>query len=322
MKAKCVFLISLLLSCSAFSSEEKWFNPITDICWNCIYPLHIAGGNLTPSSKDTIKHDDVLCHCPGGIVGVPVAYWPSKLIEVTTTPFKLVAFGGMELSKPGIKKRGNRKAYHVHYYLYPAFALMGLAEHFVCSSEANFDIGYLSEFDPFWFDDSWNNILYPEAFLFGSPLAHAACLPDCLLTTLNRPTNKLFWCSGCQGSLYPFNGHVKHVRGPVQTSSLLVHRVLAKLHRWRVAKTFEEGNYCEKTYSNFPRKTSYKIQLAQPIKQTVKKCPSLGANEYDWGFSKTYPGKGESFTYVIWERSHCCVDPYEITKKVLAGGAG
>lgn len=312
-----------------YAGEGKFFNPIEDICWNCLYPIHIAGGNTTPGSKDFVKHQDAFCYCQKGFVGIPVAYWqPTKLVEVTMTPYKLLAFGGMQLSRSGLKKRGyaqyngNRleSVYHVHYYEYPVLSLIGNAADFVCTEDISLSIGYMSEFDPFWLDDAWNNIIHPEVFLFSSPLAVAACLPDCVLSTLNKPTNKLFWCSGCQGSLYPFNGFISHVRGAIQASSLLVHRVLGKLHQYRVAKTFEEGNYCEKTYSTHVRKTAYKIQLAQPIKQTVKKCPPLGSNEFDWGFAKTYPGRGEEFTYVIWTRAHCCVDPYKISKKMSSGG--
>jgi len=316
----------LLLICHL--SFGEMFNPITDVCWSCIYPIHVSGANVTPNTKDFIKHEDLLCHCQTGIVGVPVAYWqPTKLIEVTMTPYRLVSLGGVELSKTGIKKRGTGgtqkggSAYHVHYYTYPLFALIGAAESFVCSETEDFSIGYMSEFDPFWLDDGWNLIIYPEVVLFANPLAIAACIPDCALSTLNKPSDKLFWCSGCQGTLYPFNGFVSHVRGAIQASSLLVHRVLAKMHHYRVLKTFEKGNYCEKTYSTYPRKTAYKLQIAQPIKQTLKKCPPLGAHEFDWGFSKTYPGKGEEFTYVIWERTHCCVDPYKTAKKVSSGGS-
>jgi len=323
LKRMLCFLMLLLSSIPCVQAEEskgQFFNPITDICWRCTMPIYFAGANTTPSAKDFINHKKALCHCPGGIVGVPVSYFePKKIIEVTTVPFKMVAFGGGTISKTA-KKRGTRHAYHVHFYTYPALQLLNLAEHYACSSGGDFSLGYMSEFDPFWFDDSWNMILHPDSVLFGTTLAHAACVPDAIFSTLHKPTDKLPWCSGSQGSLYPMNGFVNHVRGPVQASSLMVHRLLGKLHRWGWAKTFEEGNYCEKTYSMYPRKTAYKIQVALPIKQTTKKCPPLGANEYDWGFMKTYPGKGESFAYVIWERSHCCVDPYKTAKKVATGG--
>lgn len=313
------FLINFLIF-GAHLAQAEFLNPVTDICWSCTMPVFMMGKNVTPSTKDYIKHSKATCECPGGLIGVPVSYFePKKVIEVTMVPFKMVAFGGGSLSKTG-EKRGTRHAYHVHYYVYPVFQLLNIAEQYACSSGGEFTIGYMSEFDPFWFDDAWNIVLNPDAYLFGTTLAHAACVPDAIASTLNKPTDLLPWCSGSQGSLYPMNGFVNHVRGPVQASSLMVHRLLGKLHRWGAAKTFKKDNYCEKTYSFYPRKTAYKMQLALPIKQTTKKCPPLGANEFQWGFAKTYPGKGESFAYIIWERAHCCIDPFEIAKKGATGG--
>ena len=308
------FLLPLL-------AHAEILSPVTDICWSCAMPIYSAGINITPSTKDYISHKRTLCYPREGIVGIPISYFePKKVIEVSTKPFHLVAFGGKSLSRPTAKKRGHRYAYHAHYWTYPVMQLLNLAEHYACSSGGELGLGYMSEFDPFWFDDKWNAILVPEVLLFSNVLAQAACIPDCLMTSLHNPQDLLFWCSGCQGSYWPMNGFVNHVRGPVQASSLIVHRLLGKLHRWGAAKTFEKDNYQEKTYSAYPRKTAYKIQLALPIKQTVKKCPPLGASEHDWGFLKSYPNKGEAFAYIIWERAHCCVDPVEIGKKVATGG--
>jgi conjugal transfer pilus assembly protein TraU len=310
-----LFLLPLL-------AHAEILNPVTDICWSCALPIYSAGTNVTPSTKDYINHKKTFCSPREGILGIPISYFePKKVIEVSTKPFHLVAFGGKALSRPTAKKRGHRYAYHAHYWTYPVMQLLNLAEHYACSSGGELSMGYMSEFDPFWFDDQWNAILVPEALLFSNLLAQAACIPDCMLTTLHKPQDLLFWCSGCQGSYWPMNGFVNHVRGPVQASSLIVHRLLGKLHRWGTDKTFEKDNYLEKTYSAYPRKTAYKLQLALPIKQTVKKCPPLGASEHDWGFMKSYPHRGESFAYIIWERSHCCLDPVEIAKKVATGGA-
>lgn len=314
------YWLSFLIALGSYIQGEI-LNPLTDVCWSCAMPIYSAGFNTTPSTKDFISHKKAPCYPREGVIGIPISYFePKKVIEVSTKPFHLVAFGGKSLQRSSLKKRGHRFAYHAHYYVYPVMQILNLAEHYACSSGGEFSIGYMSEFDPFWFDDQWNAILVPETLLFSNILAQAACIPDCLLTSLHKPTNALFWCSGCQGSYWPMNGFVNHVRGPVQASSLIVHRLLGKLHRWGVAKTFEKDNYIEKTYSMYPRKTAYKIQLALPIKQTVKKCPPLGANEYDWGFMKSYPHRGESFAYFIWERSHCCLDPVEIAKKVSTGG--
>ena len=330
--------LSLLLFFSlslSFAEEKKgsMFNPINDVCWSCMLPFHISGANLTPSNKDYLTHKETLCHCEGGLVGLPVAYWqPNQICEVTMTPYKLVAFGGLQLAKPTLKKRGYmskkkgglfKAFYHVHFYEYPVLSLLDSAANFACSDfmKKEISIGYMSEFDPFWMDDAWNGVLYPHTLAFTSPLAIAACIPDCVLSTIHKPTDKLFWCSGCQGSLFPYSGFVSHARGAVQASSLLVHRTLAKLHYLGALWTYGKDEYCKRKINIFPPKTAYKIQLAKPVKQTVKKCPPLGSSEFLWGFQKTYPGKGEEFVYVIWNRAHCCVDPYEIYKKTQTGGA-
>ncbi|MEM7174334.1 MAG: TraU family protein [Chlamydiota bacterium] len=304
-------------------AKGAFFNPITDVCWNCLFPIHLAGANLTKKSEDSIAHKTPICHCPGGLVGVPVAYWqPNQVVEVTMTPYKLVSFGGLKLSTSGMKKRGYLKQkeqggyfeafYHVHFYNYPVLQLLNAVK-FVCTESlaSNIGISYMSEFDPFWSDDSWNAILYPQNFIFANIAATAACIPDCIASTINKPTDKFFWCSGCQGSLLPYQGFVSPVRGGIQASSLLVHRILAKLHHLFALWTYEEGNYCKKKPSPYPPKTAYKIQIALPVKQTVKKCPALGASEFNWGMMKSFPVKGEEYVYVIWNRAHCCVDPYK-----------
>ena len=82
-----------------------------------------------------------------------------------------------------------------------------------------------------WNDDELTLLLNPETFLFGNPVAQAACAGDCVLSTTGFGSNALFWCSGCNGGLYPLNGHVQAHVSPIQASSLLVHRMTAKMHR-------------------------------------------------------------------------------------------
>jgi len=310
--------------------EGKWLNPIEDVCWSCIYPIYIAGGNVTKERRDYIDHSTTFCHCAKGIIGVPFSFWePTRLVDVTRTPYKLLSFGGISLGNATFKKQGfvgsnlsgsTKSFYHVHYYHFPILTLLEGAFEFICSEEIPIDIGYMSEFDPFWLDESWTTLLNPEVLLFANPLAIAACIADCGFSSFDRPTDKLFWCSGCQGSLYPLTGFVGHVRGQIQASSLLVHRLLAKLHSWYLLKTFEEGNYCEKKCSRRVPKTAYKTQIALPLAQTKGACQPLGKSEAFWGAGKAYPFGGEEFVYIIWTRAHCCLDPYQLSKTVMSGG--
>ncbi|WP_411028686.1 TraU family protein, partial [Salmonella sp. s60093] len=82
-----------------------------------------------------------------------------------------------------------------------------------------------------WNDDELTMLLNPETFLFGNPVAQAACAGDCVLSSAGFGSNALFWCAGCQGSIDPFNGRVQAHVSHVQASSLLVQRMTAKLHR-------------------------------------------------------------------------------------------
>lgn len=331
------FFSHLIQADEAFPSAGdtgKFINPISDVCWSCLFPIHIMGENVTKKEKPLIDYrQKLVCSCPGGVVGIPIAFWePTRLIDVTRTPYKLVGLGGIQIGK-NIKKGGgvfgmgsseNQGVYHVHYYQFPILSLLEIFGDFLCVEDFPLDIGYLSELDPFWMNDKWTSILAPETALFGSPIAQLACIPDCLLSTFGKPKNKLFWCAGCQGNLYPLTGFIGHHSGPIRSSSLLVHRILAKLHKLGMLKTFPSDEYCCPKPSRFIKKASYKTQLAYPIPQTKPPCNPLGKSTLKWGAFKSYPYKGEDFTYVIWTKKHCCLDPVKMSSsaagKTIQGG--
>jgi len=267
------------------------------------------------------------------LVGIPLAFWePSRLVDVTRTPYKLVGFGGVTLSKTKFKNNGTVYAngtgestsyYHVHLYQFPILELLGMATDFVCTEsnkkDFDFDVAYMSEFDPFWQDNQWTSVLSPEALLFANPLAQTACLADCAKSTFFTPENKLFWCCGCQGSMYPLTGFVGHHVGAIQASSLLVHRVLAKMHSWKMLQGFDEENFCESKFMPLLKKSLYKTQLVHPIAQTKGECNALGKSDIIWGSGKSYPYKGEEFVYLIWVKRQCCLDPIKAAVESAIG---
>lgn len=325
-----VLLFLVFASVPIFPSEGKFINPVSDICWSCMFPIHIAGKNSTPKHKDFVKYRKATCSCPGGVVGVPFAFWePSRMVEVTRTPYKLLSLGGITLGKNPLKNGTisddlweAHSFYHVHYLVSPFLALLESGIEFVCIENLPLDIGYMSEYDPFWNDDSWSSLLNPEGLLFGNPIAQVACIADCAAASFEKPIEKLFWCAGCQGSLYPFTGHCSHPSGDIQTSSLMVHRLLAKLASIYTLKSFKEGEFCKKKPSRRIRKTAFKTQLVYPKAQTKGPCNALGRSGALWGSGMSLPLSGEEFVYVIWQKSHCCLDPVKIAKKVAIGGAG
>ena len=322
-----LLLFSLFFGTSARADEGKLINPITDICWNCVFPIHVAGVNTTPGHHDQVRYKDRLCFCAGipPKAGIPLAFWePTHLIDVTRIPYKLLGFGGISVGKAGIRKHGavsnvgdsgRTSFYNVHYYTWPFLNWMGILTGFPCLDKSPLEIAYLSELDPFWDDDEWSAVVNPEGLLFANPLAQLSCASDCISASVGSPMDELFWCAGCSGSLYPFTGNVPHHVGAIQASFLLVQRLLAKIHSLGLGKGFKEGNFCEKNL--FPRikKSLYKTQLAYPVAATKAPCPPLGQNDLHWGSGKTFPYKGEDFVYVIWTKKHCCLDAVSTLRK-------
>lgn len=315
------FTVLLLRFASADCANGKFLNPFTEVCWECLFPITVSGINVTPGHKDQENHSERICICRGipPKVGIPLTFWePTKLVDVTRHAYKLLAFGGFSVGKENIKNRGSigiiadgpsqNSFYHVHWYTYPIFTLLGLFTDFVCVEKGYLDMAYMSELDPLWNDDQMSRVLNAEAALFGNPLAQLACIVDCTAATALKPLDELFWCAGCSGSLYPFSGTVSHHSGAVQASYLLVQRIIAKLHRSLALKGYEPNDFCEAKYMPIIKKSLYKTQLIYPIAQSKGPCQPLGSSSALWGAGKSFPYDGEDFVYLIWTKKQCCLD--------------
>lgn len=324
-------LIMLFMTFSCLLGEEgKFFNPITEICWKCIFPIHLGGINVTPGHKESTSYRTSLCACAGlpPKIGAPLAFWePIGLIEITRTPYKCHVLGGISLGDASIKQRGaishvgdsgRHSFYNVHYYKFPILTWLGLLPGFACLEKgADIDIAYISELDPLWNDDEWSQVLNPEAHLFGGPLAQTACIADCAATSLDITSDKLFWCAGCAGSLYPLMGHISHHVGGIQASHLLAHRLLAKMHSLGMISGHEDNDFCDKKLLMRIKKTIYKTQLVHPIANAQGPCNPLGKSDILWGAGKTYPYGGEDFVYLVWKKKHCCLDSVKAASSLV-----
>lgn len=296
-------------------------NPLTDICWECLFPITVSGVNLFSNVKDLSSHNKRICTCPGipPKVGIPLTFWePLRIVDVTRDPYKLVGLGGMRLGTASIRNRGTvgrieegpamTSFYHVHWYEYPILTLLGIFTDFDCLDKGGLDMAYMSELDPLWNDDHISAILNPEAGLFSNRLAQLACIADCTQASFSRPNDALFFCAGCEGSLYPFTGNVAHHVGGIQASSLLLQRVIARLHRIGIVSGYENDDFCKPRIMPIIKKSLYKTQLLRPQPQTSGACQPLGKSDLLWGSGKSYPGSGEEFVYLIWIKKQCCLD--------------
>lgn len=303
----------------------RFVNPITEICWSCLFPITIGPVNINRSHReDTRNPSQIPCFCPRPpfpmVPGVPVGFWePSRLVDVTRTPFCMVNMGGLQLGRStvgygvhGSKGVGTTKQsfYQVHWYIYPVIYWLELLVDFLCLEKQSFDVAYITELDPLWNADELSFILNPEAALFGNPIAQAACAADCAATSTGFPMDSLFWCGGCQGSLYPFTGNNTAHIGGVQASLLLTQRMMAKLHRQLLLwGTSGRKGLCDKYAMPIIKKTQYKTQMTYPRPTTrgPMACNPLGRTEVIWGAGREFPYKGEDFGYLIWRKRNCCV---------------
>ncbi len=307
--------------------QGKWVNPITDICWSCIFPLTLGGVKMVKGSEDTPNPRQLVCSClrpplPGPVPGIPVSFWePTRLVDVTRTPYCLVNMGGIQMinshSTQGVGSASTlgggsdrslkHSFYQVHWYLYPVVYWLNLLIDFSCLEQGDVDLVYLTELDPLWNDDESAFILNPEAVLFGNPVAQAACAADCVAATTHFPMDSLFWCGGCQGSLYPFSGNVSAHVGGVQASLLLTQRMIAKLHReFLLQGTSGFKALCGKYPMPIIRKSQYKTQMVYPIPYT-QGCQPLGRSDVIWGSGREFPYQGEDFGYLIFRKRNCCM---------------
>lgn len=304
----------------------KFINPITDICWSCMFPITLGGRRVSPNNEDTPNPSTLTCICnkPLPRVGIPASFWePVRLVDVTRTPYCMINLGGMSLQKTGLKGRGSvgngyqgrmrSSFYHVHWYVYPVLYWLKLLTDFVCLDKGQFDVAYLTELDPLWNDDEIAFILHPEAGLFASPVVQAACAADCIASSIGFSQEKgpsvATPCAGCQGSLYPFTGTISAHVGGVQASLLVTQRMIAKLHRQGLLRrTTGKDAWCEAMPAPFIVKHQYKTQMVYPVPSTQKPgCYPLGRSETLWASGKEIPYKGEDFGYLIWRKKSCCL---------------
>ncbi|MDB2613581.1 TraU family protein [Chlamydiales bacterium] len=333
---RCIYhliVIFLLFIAPLLANNGKVINPITDICWECIFPIKVAGVNVTPESKDASHSNKKVCSCAGTPpkIGIPLSFWePSYIVDVTRHPYRLIGMGGISVGKETLKNRGsvgttngsstNTSFLYSHVYRYPILQILGIFTDFSClSDEKEISIPFFSEFVPTWNDEKLSLILSPEAAFFSNEAAQLACISDCISTSISLPIDALFWCAGCEGSLYPFSGSVAHHVGAVQSSSLILQRAIALMHRSNLMKGFESDNFCNPTYMPLIKKSLYKTQLVFPIAQTSGECHPIGKSDVIWGSAKSFPVEGEDFAYLLWTKRQCCLDAVKPALKVGGG---
>ncbi|MEM9378118.1 MAG: TraU family protein, partial [Pseudomonadota bacterium] len=88
------FVLSTPASAQAPKCGGTFVNPITDICWSCLFPISLGAIPVWPSGRpDTKNPASPICVCPWDVppffrVGLSVGYWePVRLMDVTKKPY-------------------------------------------------------------------------------------------------------------------------------------------------------------------------------------------------------------------------------------------
>lgn len=317
-----LLLTSQTLQAEAYSCSGRIPNPVTDIAWISIFPIKFGGTTIAGFGQEDIgASPPAICACPLPVppfirVGLGLSFWePARAVEVTTTPLCSPILGGTPLGGLGnLAKRGSAKTdsdsrnsfYHVHWYVFPLTNWMSLLTDTVCVTPESFDLLMLSELEPTWGDDELSTIFSPESALFANPVAQVACAADCVAASVGFPLNELFWCAGCQGSMYPMTGNVINHESGIQASLLVTQRMHSKLHRALVALDMNSPvAMCLPLPLPIINKRSYKTQMMYPIPNTLGAHP-YGRSEAFWSAGKEFPVAGEDFSYLIWRKRLCC----------------
>jgi len=277
--------------------KKPWF---FNICWECAFPFHIAGHNLSSQEDFASPKKKWICTCGEvkifgvgtfipKVVGMPLAFWePQGIVEVTRHPFRFKLLEANSANPKTYRNvggvsnsdAGRSSFYNVHYYAFPVFRLAFIIPGFTCMRNADISTPvFLTEWSPFWNDmgSNWHWIVDPLRFIYATPRLQELCKRDCEAAIRRKPSDSYPWCAGCLGSLYPFTGHVGYHIGGIQASSLLLCRMVGLFHTagaildklnlnvFGIGMGFENDNFCSKTASSRLKKTIYKTQLLSPV---------------------------------------------------------
>lgn len=300
--------------------KGHFVNPITDVCWDCLFPLTIGASKVVkshyPDTKETPKSPLCSCASKGQLFGVSIGFWePIALVDVTRKPYCMVNLGvQLNIKDQGLggsqmpDTDGRGAFYYVHWYKYPLMYWLKVLTSLGCMEHEDFDILYPSELDATWNDSELSFIQNPEATLFTSPVLRASCAADASTALVGTAIDSLFWCQGSQGSTYPLTGFVANQSSPISAATLLAERADFKLHRLGAISDSvgkDAPALCKTYRSSVLPKSRYRYQLVNTVPD-AKQCHPFGRSVTTWETGHINPSDGDNFGFLIWRKRNCC----------------
>nr|WP_093320035.1 TraU family protein [Thorsellia anophelis] len=296
---------------------------LTDICWSCLFPIKIAGINLTGGNAPKGASDRSVCLCDDALglptPGLVTSMWePARLIELVRKPGCSPTLGGITLPLGQYRQQGTHGEgtydagdlafYHYHYYAFPLMVMLDMFMDGHCNKEGylSFDLMYASELDPTWQNDELAFFTQPEAASVAYPETITACMSDAIAASSGEPIDALFWCVGSWGHLYPLSGHTLAMGSIAENTSHLAARAIAASHRRGLARrTMGNDALCGPVIEPMMIKSQYKMSMFYPVPES-QSSHAIGQSSLTWGEWRTIPGAGEDAVYLIWRWQDCC----------------
>ena len=326
----CLVLMLLIMTQLGYTQAlctGNFPNPITDVCYDCMFPITIGGGLIPMGSGSdyaTGASTSPVCACAADLsVGTPLAFWePRYLLDTTSTPGCMPALGGVNINPPynaseygGYKGSNahiggtNKSSFmHANQYLNPIMSAIGVIAGSPCLDNRSFDPLFISWADPTWNDDALTLMLTPYAYAFAGIPSIAAEAPDSISGTTGFPIPELFWVAGAWGPMYPLNGNVGTANTNEQISHLIFARVFAKLHAAGVEQTTAGQEALQSCGAlGVPElvmdKRQYKTNRTFPFPDNLCTPISRPLQFQETGTSRP---QDKDYVYVVFQRKDCC----------------
>lgn len=338
-------LCSGLATAASPTCENSGFmegRAITDLCWDCFFPIQIIGIPIGFGSRGSnMLPDDTaapVCVCPGKFFGVPsfgltLGYWsPEHLIETVRNPWCSPMLGTSLISNStstfngimGKVQLGSWSAandasgddasqagfYNFHWIKFPGGLLVDELMDSVCSPRGDFDIdyAYMSEIDPTWQSDVLSMYTAPEGHIFSQMYAHLACIADGIAATVRKPIFGAYWCAGTWGQVYPMDGKLP-LGGAYASQMLTAVKGQAHMHRLGLAKlSYGDTAVCADSFWFILPHEQYQYQNFWPVADRSH-AVWAGTSQY-WngsGISRDIPVVGEDRLIMAWQFRNCCM---------------
>ncbi len=328
MKQILLFFCLLLPSIQAWAiCPTRFINPLTDVCWSCLFPIRIGAQPAPPPAPQVGPTCDLpipgneapVCSCPApppmmARTGMSMSFWePARMAETVTEPWCFPSIG-TQVSKAlsqgynGHSEHqggeGEHSFRHVHWLIFPADLILGSALSSACMQNESMDVLMLTEIDPLWNDDQFAALAQPEAVLFANPLAQLACAADAVASNAGCSNSSQPWCLGSWGSAYPLTGNINTANELISAAGLAA-RMLYRMGRTPGFTLLDPALWnCASLPSPVWVKHHYRFQPALPARGVT--CNAIGQSDMVWGVGKNLPYLYDNSVTLIWRQRGCC----------------